>query len=232
MTVQARESLEELLELLWTAAEDGLTPLDRGQLPASLRCFVPHPIDAEGGDVQASIEEAIGRGLLDVSAGGRIQLSALGRTQAEPVIRRHRLAENLLAGVLELSEGDMESTACQMEHILSAEVTDAVCAFLGHPPACPHDRLIPRGPCCAASRNQVEPLIIPAAQLAVGDAGRVAFIHTRRPQYRRRLSQMGLVPGTIIRIRQRRPTLVLQVGHTDLALDRQAGEEIFVRRSI
>lgn len=227
-----RESVEELLELLWTAAEDGLTPLDRGQLPESLRCFVPHPIEAGGGDLQASIDEALAKGFLEVVAGGRIQLSAQGRGQAEPVVRRHRLAENLLAGVLELSDQAVESTACQMEHILSAEVSDAVCAFLGHPPACPHGRLIPRGPCCAAARDHLEPLIIPAAQLAAGEAGRVAFIHTRRPQYRQRLSQLGLVPGTLIRIRQRRPTLVIQVGHTELALDRQAGDEVFVRRSI
>ena len=130
MTAHLQESLEELLELLWTADEDGLTPLDRQQLPESLRCFLPHPIQPGGGDVQSAIDDAVTHGLVEASDGGRIQLTPLGRTRAEPVIRRHRLAENLLAGVLEVSEDAMESTACQMEHILSAEVADAVCALM------------------------------------------------------------------------------------------------------
>ena len=43
-----REHIEELLELCWTAREDGLIPLHRDQLPEQLRCFLPHPISADG----------------------------------------------------------------------------------------------------------------------------------------------------------------------------------------
>ena len=225
-----RESVEELLELLWTAEEDGLLTLDRHALPASLRCFLPSPIDEDPGDLPRTVEEALAQGVAESAGTSHIRLSTLGRLRAAEVVRRHRLAEHLLTGVLEVPEDAVESTACKMEHILNAEVTDAVCAFLGHPPACPHARLIPRGPCCLRATAAVEPLIAPLAQLAVGEEGRVAFIHTKRSSYRQRLSLLGLVPGSRVTVRQLRSALVVASGETELALDRQAGQEIFVRR--
>ena len=225
-----REAVEELLELLWTADEDGLLPLDRQELPQSLRCFLPHPIDGRGADLQATIDAAIRGRLVDVVSGVCLQLSAAGRTAAEPIVRRHRLTESLLAGVLDVSDASVEATACQMEHILNAEVTDAVCAFLGHPPVCPHGRVIPRGSCCLAATAVVAPIILPLHQLAIGEEGAVAFIHTARQQYRERLSLFGLMPGRHLRVRQARPTLVIALGETELALDREAGREIYIRR--
>jgi DtxR family transcriptional regulator, Mn-dependent transcriptional regulator len=226
-----RESQEELLELLWTAAEDRLTPLDRDRLPESLRCFLPQPLSDGGGNLADAVDGAIAKGWVEADpSSGRIQLSPEGRVRAEPIVRGHRLTESLLAGVLDVSEDAMESTACQMEHILSAEVMDAVCAFLGHPPVCPHDRMIPRGACCRQAPEALAPLIVPLAQLAAGEEGRVAFIHTERHDYRQRMSLLGLVPGQPLKLKQRLPTLVVEIGHTELALDREAGHEIFVRR--
>ena len=222
------EHIEELLELCWTAREDGLT-LDRDQLPEQLVCFLPHPIEPRGALPQATIEAMVGEGLL-VAQGRRITLSPAGALRAQVVVRRHRLTEVLLSSVLHVSEESMESTACQVEHILNEEVTDAVCAFLGHPPSCPHGRLIPRGPCCERSRAPVEPLIVSLARLGIGREATIAFIHTARHSYLQRLAALGVAPGSRIRLRQTQPALVLQVGETELALDTQAGREIFVRR--
>jgi len=52
---------------------------------------------------------------------------------AKTIVRRHRLAEKLLQEVLEISSSEMDSTACELEHILGPEVTESICAFLGHP---------------------------------------------------------------------------------------------------
>jgi len=57
-----------------------------------------------------------------------------GERRALEVIRRHRLAERLLSEVFELEETDFETSACQFEHILSPQVLESVCTFLGHPP--------------------------------------------------------------------------------------------------
>ena len=199
MTIH-REQIEELLELCWTAAEDGLAPLDRHQLPTQLLCFLPHPIEPNGDVQQETIDVMVQEGLL-LSDGRRIRLSATGTPQAKEVVRRHRLTEVLLHTLLDISEESMESTACQVEHILNAEVTEAVCTFLGHPPICPHGRAIPQGHCCETSRARLEPLIVPLARLTIGETASVAFVHTTRHAYLQRLSTLGLAPGRPIRLR-------------------------------
>ncbi|MBI3088466.1 MAG: metal-dependent transcriptional regulator [Candidatus Omnitrophica bacterium] len=223
------EPIEELLELCWTAAEDGLVPLDRDRLPTQLVCFLPHPIEPDGGLEQDTIEAMIGEGLV-LAEGRRIRLSPAGVSRAREIVRRHRLTEVLLRNVLQVSDASMESTACQVEHILNLEVTEAVCAFLGHPPACPHGRAIPPGRCCEASQARVQPLLVPLARLAIGEQSTLAFIHTKRHVYLQRLSALGVAPGVSLSVRQTQPALVIQVGETELALDPQAGQEIFVRR--
>ena len=40
------------------------------------------------------------------------------------------------------------TNACTFEHILSPEVTDRICTFLGHPKTYPHGSPIPPGDCC------------------------------------------------------------------------------------
>jgi DtxR family Mn-dependent transcriptional regulator len=223
-----REDREEFLELCWTAAEDGLPWVNRDHLPEQLTCFLPHLVEGDGfgpGVVDALLAERL------LEAGGRrVRLTDAGRRQAADIVRRHRLTEVLLHNVLAVSEQSVESTACQVEHILNPEVTEAVCAFLGHPPSCPHGLGIPRGRCCEQEPVHLQPLIAALADLAVGESATVAFIHSRRHAYLQRLSALGVVPGCRIRLRQRHPALVLQVGETELALDHEAGREIFIRR--
>lgn len=225
-----REQIEELLELCWTAGEDGLLPLDRDHLPGQLVCFLPHPIEPNGHREQETLDVMIRDGLL-LTEGRLIQLSPVGKSRAQEIVRRHRLTEVLLQSVLEVSDASVESTACQVEHILDPEVTEAVCMFLGHPPICPHGRSIPRGACCASSSTPLVPLIIPLNRLAIGEQATVAFVHTKRYEYLQRLSTFGLAPGRHLRLRQTHPALVVQLGETDLALDARIGQEIFVRRN-
>jgi putative ABC transport system ATP-binding protein len=81
-----------------------------------------------------------------------IYFTEKGRRRAEDVIRRHRLAEVLFIKTFHVAdEAEVEEQACKFEHILSAEATDRICTFLGHPLTCPHGSPIPRGACCAAA---------------------------------------------------------------------------------
>jgi len=80
---------------------------------------------------------------------GREQFTAAGEERARNVIRRHRLAERLFMDVLSIrDDASVESNACTFEHMLSPEVTDRICTFLGHPATCPHGSPIPPGECC------------------------------------------------------------------------------------
>ncbi len=66
---------------------------------------------------------------------------------------RLRLAETLFSETFQMHESVVEEEACFFEHILSPVMTDSICGFLNHPPACPHGKPIPRGECCAAGRG-------------------------------------------------------------------------------
>ncbi|MDQ2899450.1 MAG: hypothetical protein M3Y07_06565 [Acidobacteriota bacterium] len=81
------------------------------------------------------------------------EFTPLGEERARSVIRRHRLAERLFTDVLGIrDEATIESNACTFEHMLSGEVTDRICTFLGHPATCPHASPIPPGECCGHAR--------------------------------------------------------------------------------
>jgi putative ABC transport system ATP-binding protein len=86
-------------------------------------------------------------GLVRVDEAG-VHFTESGEERARSVIRRHRLAERLFMDVLSIRDAAaVESNACTFEHILSPEVTDRICTFLGHPETCPHGGPIPRGDC-------------------------------------------------------------------------------------
>jgi DtxR family Mn-dependent transcriptional regulator len=209
---------EEILELLWTLREIGKSRLDEILQTAEEREAerILSEMDAEG---WISIRE------------GKIGLLAEGERRAEEIIRRHRLAERLLSEVFELEESHVESSACQFEHILSPKVLDSVCTFLGHPPICPHGKPIPRGPCCARFKREVEPLVRPLSDLKLGEEGRVVFITPKSRSRLERLSALGLIPGMVARLIQKRPSFVLEIGETTLALDEDIVRDIYVKRS-
>ena len=56
-------------------------------------------------------------------------------------------------------------------------------------------------------------------QVPVGQEVRIVRIVAGHPEQMIRLSGMGVVPGAMVRVRQRRPATVLALGETTLALD-------------
>ncbi len=208
---------EEILELLWTMREKGKDLLDEVLREAE---------EEDAGELLLQMERD---GWIFVQE-GRVSFLEEGERRAEEIIRRHRLAERLLSEVFELEESYIESSACQFEHILSPKVLDSVCTFLGHPPTCPHGRPIPRGPCCSRFKREMEPLVRPLLDLKLGEAGRVVFITPKSRARLDRLSALGLIPGSVVRLTQRHPSYVLEIGETTLALDEDIVREIYVKK--
>jgi DtxR family Mn-dependent transcriptional regulator len=139
--------------------------------------------------------------------------------------------ELLFSTVLDIQDDHtVHHTACVMEHVLSHEVTDSVCSFLGHPKFCPHGKPIPAGRCCRSFSNNVEPLVQPLHRLAVGESARIAYIVPKDPDRLVRLSNLGIVPGATVRLRQRKPAAVISIGETTLAVDRDIAEEVYVKK--
>jgi len=143
-THEANEVFDEILEQIWIFNEDQVEPFER-------RLAVPDVVDNRS---VLNLMAELGLIALAESDGRApsVRFTPKGRVRARGIIRRHRLAEKLFFEKFDMNEEQAESNACELEHILSEEVTDSVCAFLGHPTACPHDKPIPRGDCCPEIR--------------------------------------------------------------------------------
>jgi DtxR family Mn-dependent transcriptional regulator len=108
-------------------------------------------------------------------------------------------------------------------------VTDAVCTLLGHPPVGVNGEPIPPGACCADHDRLVKPVIQSLREAPVGARVRVAFMAPRSHKRLDRLAAVGLVPGSAVRLHQKRPSYVIELGETTLAIDEEIAGEIFVR---
>jgi DtxR family Mn-dependent transcriptional regulator len=207
------QQLEELLQKIWWLREKNISEesaLDRSEFPENW------------------LAEAEARSLIRREQ-GQVLLTDAGAAMAEGVVRRHRLAEVLFSQVLEVPEGEVEAQACEFEHILSPAVTDKICAFLGHPEACPHGKPIPRGKCCENYRSQVQPLISRLSRVPVGAEGVVVMISPKYHSRLDRLQALGITPGARLRLHQKKPAVIVQVDETTVALDPQIAEEIYFR---
>ncbi|HEX9729737.1 MAG TPA: FeoA family protein [Gemmatimonadales bacterium] len=69
------------------------------------------------------------------------------------------------------------------------------------------------------------------AQLRDGERARVVDLISARTSRRNALAVFGLIPGAEITLIQRRPSFVLRVGETELALDSEIAREILVEGS-
>ena len=215
--MDVNKDIEEVLERLWTLREQAIVaPLDLGAPMLDL-------------DLDATLREAERRGWV-ARCPDRVELTADGDERAAGVIRRHRLAERLLFDVIHVDTASMEAGACELEHshILSNEATDRVCAFLGHPPTCPHERPIPRGSCCEKFAGELRPLVTPLSQATIGGNYRIVFIASRSHRRLDRLCALGVVPGAQLRLHQRQPAYIVQVGATDIAIEPEIAADIFV----
>ena len=211
------DRIDEILELIWTLRERGVSDLDQ---------LLEKTEDAEARSILRMMNRD---GLFEVE-GNRMVLKDKGEEKAREIIRRHRLTERLLTEIFEMSEEEVEEEACKLEHILSPNVTESVCTFLGHPPTCIHGKPIPRGECCRKFKGEMRPLVIPLEELGLGDQGRIVFIAPKSHKRLDRLSTLGIIPGSTVRMHQKNPSYVLEIAETTLALDREIVKDIYVKR--
>jgi Fe2+ transport system protein FeoA len=64
----------------------------------------------------------------------------------------------------------------------------------------------------------------------VGKSGKIVFITPSEAARIGRLSSIGIIPGTIIKLIQRKPSIVMQMDETTIAIDPELAKEIFVKK--
>jgi len=216
-TFTDKERIDEALELIWVLDEEGHNELNRFSL------------SSDDPDTGLIVETLTKEGLAVISD-KIILLTEKGRTTAKGLIRRQRLAERLFSDVFEMSDDSILDDACKMEHILSEELTESVCTFLGHPPTCPHGKLIPRGECCKKLKIEVTPVVTRLTEFEVGSEGKITFIVPSDPSRISKLNSLGISAGSVIKLVQKKPSCVLQIDETTVAIDPEIAREIYVKK--
>ena len=128
------DTTEMYLRCVMELEEDGVIPM-RARIAGRLGQSFP------------TVSQTVGRmqrdGLVTVTGDRRIELTPEGRSAATRVMRKHRLAECLLADILGLDWQLVHDEACRWEHVMSDAVERRVLDILGHPVLSPYGNPIP-----------------------------------------------------------------------------------------
>ncbi len=214
-----KERIDEALELIWVLDEEGHKDLNRFKL------------SSDDPDTTLLIDTLQKQELARIEA-EEIYFTDQGRKRARGLIRRQRLAERLFTDVFEMPDETVLDDACKMEHILSEELTESVCTFLGHPPTCPHGKPIPRGECCYKFRVEVTPVVTRLPEFEVGATGRITFIVPSEPSRINKLNSLGITAGSVIRLIQKTPSCIIKIDETTVAIDPEIAKEIHIKKII
>ncbi len=209
--------IEEMLEYLWILEENN----DKAETALVSKKF--------GNEITDTYLKIMSEQQLINLNNSEIMFTEPGRERAKLIIRRHRIAERLLNDVLEMRGDEFERGACQFEHFVNEEIIASICTLLGHPTVCPHGNKIPQGECCVTAKKNLEPVISPLSTIKAGKRVKVVYISTKSHASLDRLSGIGVIPGLELTIHQKFPSMILQYGETQLALDNDIAKNVFVR---
>jgi len=128
------DTTEMYLRTIYELEEEGVVPL---------RARIAERLNQSGPTVSQTVARMERDGLLHVADDRHLELSDQGRHEAIGVMRKHRLAERLLADVIGLDWEDVHIEACRWEHVMSEKVERRILALLKKPLVCPHGNPIP-----------------------------------------------------------------------------------------
>ena len=128
------DTTEMYLRTILDLAEEHIVPL---------RARISERLGHSGPTVSQTIGRMERDGLVVVEGDRHLELTAQGRSRAITVMRKHRLAERLLADVIGLDWALVHDEACRWEHVMSEQVERRLLVMLDHPTESPYGNPIP-----------------------------------------------------------------------------------------
>jgi DtxR family Mn-dependent transcriptional regulator len=218
------DTTEMYLRCVLELEEEGAVPL-RARIAERLGHSVP--------TVSQTVARMQRDGLLTVTGDRRIQLTPAGRSVATRVMRKHRLAECLLAGVLGLDWQLVHEEACRWEHVMSEAVERRLIDILGRPTQSPYGNPIPG----LAELGGDEAENFRTGVIALTEVqGEDCCVVVRRigepvqsdPALLGRLSQAGFRPDAVIQVSRAGDRVRVGADHDAVDLDDSAAAHLFV----
>ncbi len=208
--------VEEYLETIFALEEEGI-PVIQARVAERL------------GKAAPSVSEMLDRLESDdliTRRSRRIDMTPAGRSLAEGVVRKHRLAERLLVDIIGLDWDKAHIEAGRWEHVISDDVEARLVVLLDNPTTCPHGNPIPG----ARGDADAQKLL---AEARPGDRVRLVRITESVEHEADSLSYLGdngLTPGTTAVVQSRAPdgTLTLLLGDAAIALGPAMTERMFI----
>jgi len=179
--------------------------------------------------VTGMVRRLAAQGYLDHIPYHGVQLTEAGRRAALRTIRRHRILESYLSGVLGYPWDRVHDEAERLEHAASDELIDRMAAALGYPTVDPHGAPIP-----TADGTVDEPVHRTLADWPVGDTARMVLVSDKDPSLLRYLAELGLQPGVEVTVLSRAPfdgPLTLRIGATESMVGPQLAQQVVVAPS-
>lgn len=210
--------VEEYLETIHDLAEAG-TPVIQARIAERLGRTAP--------SVSEMLDRLQADGYVERS-GRRLELTGKGRTVAEGVVRKHRLAERLLVDVIGLEWHKAHLEAGRWEHVISDEVEARLVALLGNPSTCPHGNPIP-----GASVTEVRVDQTPLSDVPVGGVVRLERITEDVGTDAAALAllyESGFIPGDCAQVVSRSDdsAVELRSGDSSFVLGRELSSRLYV----
>ncbi len=128
------DTTEMYLRTVLELEEEGIVPM---------RARIVERLQHSGPTVSQTVSRMERDGLLEVLKDRSLSLTESGRAKAIEVMRKHRLAERLLADVVGLDMAYVHEEACRWEHVMSERVERRLMALLDEPRYSPYGTPIP-----------------------------------------------------------------------------------------
>lgn len=223
------DTTEMYLRTILDLEEEGITPL---------RARISERLGHSGPTVSQTIARMERDGLVRVEGDRHLEFTPEGRTRALHVMRKHRLAERLLADVIGLDWAYVHDEACRWEHVMSEQVERRLLELLDHPTESPYGNPIPaldelgdapagrflEGVVSILDRTAGSPTAVTGTIKRLGEP--VQF----EPELLAQLQSAGVVPGAVAQVSAAGSYVLVQVeGFGDgLELPSEVAQHVYI----
>mgnify|MGYP000939931583 CR=1 FL=1 len=204
----------------------------------ALRARIAERLGHSGPTVSQTVARMERDGLVVVSTDRHLALTQKGHELATSVMRKHRLAERLLADMIGLDWEYVHEEACRWEHVMSERVERLLYDLLGKPTVSPYGNPIPGlevlgGPKVSEISSEVQNL---DQALLEGVEGPLAIERLAEPIQTDpillgQLNEGGIRPGAIVTLERAEDYIVVRVQGVEGALELpvEVSSHVFVK---
>jgi DtxR family Mn-dependent transcriptional regulator len=212
--------------------------IEEGQVP--MRARISERLGHSGPTVSQTVARMERDGLMLVRDDRMLELTEEGLLQATRVMRKHRLAERLLADVIGLDWEDVHEEACRWEHVISEKVERQILKLISAPDRSPYGNPIPGLAELGLAANPEFHEGVVTLLSALDETGKASNLTLKRigepaqvdPEFLGQLKAVGLMPGAQIDVEHSSKRIFISVVGSDdgVVLDHDLALHFFVRQ--